>query len=148
MKKTRMHSWSFIVALLLTGISHAFHARKAGVNLGRPYISHLLGTCALIWRYAQGLSQKELEDTAIAALLHDDVEDLAKGDPKKQRRIRRRIRWLFGKSVLVIVDGCTEDKSVKDWRKRKEAFVASFATASIAVRYVRLADKTDNLEEM
>ena len=59
------------------------------------------------------------EDEAIAALLHDAVEDQG-GDATRTEILRR-----FGPVVTAIVDGCTDtDHFPKPpWRERKEAYI-------------------------
>ena len=61
-----------------------------------PYIGHLLGVTAIALEYGAN------ETEAIAALLHDAVEDC--GGPQRQREIEE----LFGKEVGAIVAGCTD----------------------------------------
>ena len=82
------------------------HARQIRKGNGVPYISHLLGVCALVLEFGGD------EDQAIAALLHDAVEDQG-GDATRQE-IRRR----FGDRVAAIVDGCSNSEGcdrIKDW---------------------------------
>ncbi len=99
-----------------------------------PYIAHLLAVTSIVLR-AGGT-----EDEAIAALLHDAVEDQG-GAPTLQR-----IRDLFGDTVAQIVDGCTETDQVPKppWRERKETYLQHLRRADPSVRLVALADKLDN----
>jgi len=110
---------------------HADQVRK-GTDI--PYIAHLLGVASLVLEYGGG------EDEAIAALLHDAVED--QGGPPT----RARILALFGETVTAIVDGCTDtDEAPKPpWRTRKEAYLAHLSAASSAVLLVSAADKLYN----
>ncbi len=118
-------------ALTFAAQLHADQVRK-GTNI--PYIAHLLGVASLVLEYGGG------EDEAIAALLHDAVED--QGGPAT----RARIHALFGETVVDIVDGCTDtDETPKPpWRVRKEAYLAHLRTASPAVLLVSAADKLYN----
>jgi len=118
-------------ALTFAAQLHADQVRK-GTNI--PYIAHLLGVASLVLEYGGG------EDEAIAALLHDAVED--QGGPAT----RARIHALFGETVVDIVDGCTDtDETPKPpWRARKEAYLAHLRTASPAVLLVSAADKLYN----
>ena len=86
------------------------------------------------------LEQGGDEDLAIAALLHDAVED--QGGPATREVIRAR----FGDRVTAIVDGCTDaDTQPKPpWRARKEAYLAHLPDASADVRLVSAADKLHN----
>jgi len=99
-----------------------------------PYISHLISVSGLALEHGAN------EDEAIAALLHDAVED-AGGKPTLVA-----IRERFGNAVADIVDGCTDaDSDPKPpWRQRKEAYLAHIANAPVPVRLVSNADKLHN----
>jgi (p)ppGpp synthase/HD superfamily hydrolase len=121
----------FEEALLLAARLHAGQVRKVS---GTPYVGHLLGVCAIVIEHGGD------EDEAIAALLHDAVED--QGGQSAREEIGRR----FGQRVLEIVDACS-DTTVSPkppWRKRKEAHLRGMAGASPSVRLVMAADKLDN----
>lgn len=72
---------------------HDGHRRKSGEI---PYVAHLLSVAALVLEDGGG------EDEAIAALLHDAIED--RPDRASLAEIRRR----FGAEVEDIVRHCTE----------------------------------------
>lgn len=110
------------------------HARQVRKGAGVPYVSHLLGVAAIALEHGAD------EDEAIAALLHDAVED--QGGAATREEIRRR----FGQRVASIVDGCTDaDVTPKPpWRERKERYVAHLASAPPSVRLVSAADKLYN----
>jgi (p)ppGpp synthase/HD superfamily hydrolase len=99
-----------------------------------PYVAHLLAVCALV------LEDGGDEDEAIAALLHDVVED--QGGAGRAAEVRRR----FGDRVADIVVACsdTDVRPKPPWRPRKEAYIAHVRTAPDAVRRVSLADKVHN----
>ena len=80
---------------------------------------------------------------AIAALLHDAVED--QGGMPRLSEIRRR----FGKRVAHIVDGCTDSftEPKPPWMERKRAYVARVANEAAEVRLVSAADKLANVRE-
>lgn len=109
---------------------HAGQVRK-GTTV--PYVSHLLGTCAIALEYDAD------EDQAIAALLHDTIEDC---DPTVARAEVDR----FGQVVPALVEACTDtDVSPKPpWRQRKEAYLARIATEGRAVLLVSASDKLHN----
>ncbi len=110
------------------------HSSQLRKETSVPYISHLLGVTSLVLEHAAE------EDEAIAALLHDAVED--QGGPAVRDEIRRR----FGDNVAAIVDGCTDtDATPKPpWRARKEAYITHIRTASPSVQLVSAADKLHN----
>ncbi|HJT54943.1 MAG TPA: HD domain-containing protein [Ktedonobacteraceae bacterium] len=110
------------------------HAKQTRKGTPTPYISHLLAVTALV------LEHGGEEDEAIAALLHDSIED--QGGAATREEIRRR----FGERVVAIVDGCSDtDVFPKPpWRERKEAYIRHIAEAPAAVRLVAAADKLHN----
>src|SRR6266404_1486277 len=89
-----------------------------------PYIAHISGVTAIALEY--GATETE----AIAALLHDAVEDC--GGAKRLRDIERK----FGKTVAKIVDGCTDTDQVPKppWLERKKAYVAHARLASMPTK--------------
>ncbi|MEO8190795.1 MAG: HD domain-containing protein [Acidobacteriota bacterium] len=110
------------------------HREQRRKGSDTPYVAHLLSAAALV------LENGGDEDEAIAALLHDAVEDC--GGRPTAHEIRRR----FGERVADIVDGCTDsDETPKPaWRPRKERFIERLAGASASVRLVSAADKLHN----
>jgi (p)ppGpp synthase/HD superfamily hydrolase len=100
-----------------------------------PYIAHILGVAAIAIEYGAN------ETEAIAALLHDAVEDC--GGARRLRDIERK----FGKAVARIVDGCTDtDQTPKPpWLERKKAYVAHVRHASIPTKLVSASDKLHNV---
>ncbi len=99
-----------------------------------PYISHLLGVASLV------LDNGADEDEAIAALLHDAIED--QGGSETREEIRRR----FGDRVVEIVDGCSDTDSTPKppWLERKKAYLTHLPNASASVLLVSAADKLHN----
>lgn len=118
-------------ALLFATRRHDGQTRK-GTSV--PYVAHLLSVAGLV------LEAGGDEDLAIAALLHDVVEDC--GGAPMLRQIRRR----FGERVANVVDGCTDtDLDPKPpWRQRKEDYLQHLRTADADVRLVSAADKLHN----
>jgi (p)ppGpp synthase/HD superfamily hydrolase len=114
---------------------HAGQTRKASTI---PYIAHLMGVASLV------LEAGGDEDLAIAALLHDVVEDC--GGAPMLKEVRRR----FGKRVAHIVDGCTDaDTDPKPpWRERKENYLRHLKTADADTRLVSAADKLNNVRSI
>ena len=126
-----MLSERFTEALIYATGLHATQTRKGS---GIPYIAHLLGAASIALEYGAN------EDEAIAALLHDAVED--QGGAATREEIRRR----FGDAVTEIVDGCTDAETIPKppWRQRKEAYIAGIGAASRSVLLVSAADKLHN----
>jgi len=102
------------------------------------YLTHLLATAGLALEYGAN------EDEAIAALLHDAIEDQG-GAPT-----RAAIRAQFGDTVAAIVEGCSEILSLPKppWRARKEGYLQRIPQASPSVRLVSAADKLHNARSL
>ncbi|HXW93052.1 MAG TPA: HD domain-containing protein [Terriglobales bacterium] len=121
----------FEQALLFAHRQHAGQTRKGTPT---PYISHLLGVAGLV------LEAGGDEDLAIAALLHDVVEDCG-GIPMLEE-VRRR----FGERVAHVVEGCTDTclDPKPPWRRRKENYVRHLRRADADTHLVSAADKLHN----
>jgi len=110
------------------------HARQRRKGTPVPYVAHLMSVAALVLEDGGG------EDEAIAALLHDAVED--QGGKARSDDIRKQ----FGERVASIVDACTDSVEHKKvpWRERKEKHIASLQRATPEVLRVSAADKLHN----
>ena len=129
-----LYSLRFLAALDVAAVMFATTRRK---KTRIPYVAHLLGVCAIV------LEHGGTEDEAIAALLHDTLEDIT--PTKKARRTVRA----FGDDVYGIVEGCTDGTPNKKgkkapWRERKEAYVAALEHEPGPVLLVSAADKLHN----
>jgi len=117
-------------------LAHAFELHQGQYRKGSrtPYLSHLLTVSALV------MENKGDEDQAIAALLHDAVED--RGGLPVLESIRRE----FGERVADIVDGCTDSyaQPKEPWKGRKTAYLNKLKSADDSIVLVSLADKVHN----
>jgi (p)ppGpp synthase/HD superfamily hydrolase len=125
----------FAQALVYADAAHAGQVRK-GTSV--PYISHLLAVAALT------LEHGATEDEAIAALLHDTVED--SGGLDRLRDVRER----FGPNVAEIVMGCTDSTEIPKppWRERKQAYLRNLPTEPASVLLVSACDKLHNARSL
>jgi (p)ppGpp synthase/HD superfamily hydrolase len=116
------------------GFAFDLHRAQSRKGSGIPYVAHLIGVSSLALEHGAD------EDEAIAALLHDAVED--QGGPPTLAAIRTR----FGDRVAAIVAGCTDADSVPKppWRERKERYLAHLVSASSSVVLVSSCDKLFN----
>jgi GTP pyrophosphokinase len=114
---------------------HAGQTRKASTI---PYIAHLMGVASLVFEAGGD------EDLAIAALLHDVVEDC--GGAPMLERIRRR----FGSRVAKIVDGCTDAYGLPKppWHDRKVSYISRLKKEDDETRLVSAADKLNNVRSI
>lgn len=111
---------------------HAGQARKATTV---PYLSHLMAVASLV------LEAGGDEEMAIAALLHDVVEDCG-GMPRL-----REIRKQFGARVARIVEGCTDSfvEPKPSWIERKRGYIEEVMHADAETRLVSVSDKLHNV---
>ena len=125
----------FLKAFQFAAKMHAGQARKAS---SIPYVAHLMGVVSLV------LEAGGDEDLAIAALLHDVVEDCG-GAP-----MLRRVRKQFGERVAKIVEGCTDTDTYPKppWRARKEDYLKHLKHADAETRLVSAADKLNNVRSI
>jgi len=113
------------------------HNRQLRKGTGEPYVSHLLQVAGLVMENGGN------EKAAIAALLHDAVED--QGGPPMLRRIERR----FGAEIARTVSEVTEVPDAT-WRERKETTIRHVAegTLSSSALLIKLADNVHNARSM
>ena len=116
------------------------HAKQVRKETDIPYISHLIGGAGLV------LENDGDRDQAIAALLHDSIEDCGVDYPGGVDALKERIREDFGDKVLAIVEGCTDAETIPKppWRERKERYIAHLEDAPDEVLLVSCADKLHN----
>ena len=133
-KKIKLGS-RFLRAFEFAAEKHKNQTRKASTI---PYIADLMGVASLV------LEAGGDEDLAIAALLHDVVEDCG-GVPMLQE-VRRK----FGTRVAKVVDGCTDADTYPKppWRERKENYIARLKKENADTRLVSAADKLNNVRSI
>ena len=117
------------------GYATGLHAPQVRKGTDVPYITHLLAVCSLV------LEDGADEDQAIAALLHDAIDDQPRAG-KTAKEIRRK----FGERVLSVVEACTDamEHPKRPWIERKREYIARARTHSVEARRVSLADKLHN----
>jgi len=127
----------FVRAFAFAAQLHAGQTRK-GSDI--PYIAHLIAVAGLVLDYGGG------RDEAIAALLHDSIEDQGVHYPGGVAALREAISGDFGARVLAIVEGCTDAETMPKppWADRKKQYVAHIRRASDDVRLVSCSDKLHN----
>lgn len=106
------------------------HAKQLRKGSKIPYIVH-------IYEVAQYLKEEGTdEDTLIAGILHDTVEDT---DTSLEE-----IEKLFGRDVAALVGDESEDKSLP-YLERKRLHMAHLKASSERAKLVNCADKLSNL---
>lgn len=121
--------------------AEGLHRRQTRKGNDIPYVAHLLAVAATVLEWGGD------EDVAIAALLHDAVED--QGGMATEAAIRAR----FGDRVADIVLACTDSVSADPaakapWEERKRHHIEKLRSAGPEVALVTAADKLHNLTAM
>ena len=123
------------------GWATELHRRQRRKGKPVPYISHLISVSAMVWEDGGD------EDQAIAALLHDAIEDA--GVSAEQIAAR------CGERVASIVVDCTDTSGTVDpggnkepWLLRKTRYIASLERKPAASLLVTAADKAHNARDM
>jgi (p)ppGpp synthase/HD superfamily hydrolase len=118
-------------AIQFASAAHAGQYRK-GTRV--PYLIHPL-------RVAQVLVEAGCsEELAVAAVLHDTVEDCFV--------TYDQIRRLFGERVTKLVEGATEPDKAASWEHRKQHTLNFLETAAEEMLLLSLADKLDNIRSI
>jgi (p)ppGpp synthase/HD superfamily hydrolase len=125
----------FLKAFVFAADKHKRQTRKAS---SIPYIAHLMGVASLV------LEAGGDQDLAMAALLHDVVEDC--GGAPMLKEVRRR----FGSRVAKVVDGCTDADAYPKppWLERKQKYVERLRHEDAGTRLVSAADKLNNVRSI
>jgi (p)ppGpp synthase/HD superfamily hydrolase len=120
--------------------AHEIHRYQGRKGTAVPYIAHVLGVTALVLEYGGS------EDQAIAALLHDALED-ADPEPWPTSALEKQIENRFGPAVLAIVRDCTDttERPKPNWLSRKLQYVQHVAKAPEPSLLVSAADKLYNV---
>ncbi len=121
-------------------LTYALHVHGGHVRKGTdvPYFSHLMAVSATV------IENGGSEEQAIAALLHDAVEDQG-GRPRLQDISDR-----FGSEVAEIVEACSDSldgaagDEKEDWLLRKRRYLKSLHAKKTAILQVTVADKLHN----
>lgn len=125
------------------GYAFRLHAEQYRKGSGAPYYSHLMAVSSLVLEYGG------TEEQAIAALLHDTIEDqaLRMGGAELARET---LAGRYGAVVAAIVDACTDADSFPKppWRQRKERYIAHVAQMDAGAALVSCCDKIHNARSL
>lgn len=131
----------FDEALKLASDLHREQTRK---DTPVPYIAHLMAVSGIVLEANAYHPFDNIEDLAIAALLHDAIED--QGHQIDLEEIRKR----FGDTVRNIVHDCSDaiiqesGQKKAPWKARKQAYIESIRNKSNESLIVSCADKLHN----
>jgi len=133
-------------------INHAFafaakhHDRQVRKGTKLPYLTHPANVAVILTRYDRD------EDTVVAGILHDVVEDCVR-DGYSQETLQQRIGEKFSESVLDTVLQVTHRKLDDDGvelssLERKTDYLERLSEAGEAARWVCAADKIHNVHSI
>jgi (p)ppGpp synthase/HD superfamily hydrolase len=127
-----MYSPRIELAIIRVLESHGLRERKAGEGFEA---SHVISVALIVRDFGFD------EDTIVAAVLHDTLEDTALD--------AAIIRRDFGERVLAIVQDVTEPPKLQPWAVRKAAYIDRLRRSPLdEARAVASADKIHNLSRM
>ena len=125
-----MYTYRIEQAIKAAALLHHDHVRKGDVPL--PYITHLMAVKTILRDYTSD------EDTLIAALLHDTIEDT---DYTEEELVGD-----FGEIVASYVMTLTEPQSTPEnkvpWLDRKKIYASQLKKGSKQAVMIAAADKT------
>ena len=133
-------------------VNHAFafaakhHDRQVRKGTKLPYLTHPANIAVILTRYGCA------EDTVVAGILHDVVEDCIR-DGYTQEKLKHRIGEKFGDTILQTVLEVTyrrlDDNGVElSLAQRKEDYLDRLSDANNAARWVCVADKLHNVRSI
>jgi 5'-deoxynucleotidase YfbR-like HD superfamily hydrolase len=139
----------FLTALRLAHTWHSGQYRKGTDTdgaIGVPYVSHLLGVASIALEFGAD------EPEAIAALLHDALEDGPGNLARGAKELRAEIVTAFGargEFIAHLVDGATDDApeagaQKRDWDVRKLEYLAKLPREEASALLVSASDKLHN----
>jgi (p)ppGpp synthase/HD superfamily hydrolase len=130
-----MYTFKVEQAIQAAALLHEPHQRKGSVPI--PYITHLIAVTLILRDYTSD------EDTLVAALLHDTLEDTEYTESEMSQD--------FGEQVTTIVRTLTEPAdtdSTYTWLERKRLYAKQLKQGPLAAVEVAAADKIHNFRSM
>lgn len=131
-----IYSYRIEQAIRAAAVLHKDQTRKGRIPL--PYVTHLYAVALMVSDYTDN------EDTVIAALLHDTIEDTEYTPAEIQKD--------FGEAVAKIVMEVTEtvrsEGHKENWNVRKERYTKQLGKANDEALIVAAADKIHNMRSI
>lgn len=124
-------------------LAHEWHTGQYRKGTHMPYLSHLLGVASVALEFGAN------EQQAIAALLHDALEDGPENTKRDADDLRAEIVRRFGEEVAVMVDGATDatpkaGEEKGPWAERKSLYLAKLNQKEASLLLVSASDKLHN----
>jgi len=131
-----MYTYKVEQAIKAAAILHQDQLRKGSVPL--PYITHLMAVMLILRDYTND------EDTLVAALLHDTLEDTD--------YTAEELGTDFGENVALLVQTLTEPKIKKEvkvpWLEAKKDYAKQLRKGKIEAVMIAAADKAHNFRSL
>lgn len=128
-----MYSYKVEQAIRAASVLHQDQLRKGSLPL--PYISHLMAVALILNDYTRD------EDTIVAALLHDTLEDT----DYTIEELREDFGGPVAEIVLALTEPKTDNKGVKyTWMEKKRAYAKQLKQGPEAAVMISAADKSHN----
>jgi len=129
-----MYTYKVEQAIQAAALLHEEHQRKGTVTI--PYITHLMAVAMILRDYTSA------EDTLVAALLHDTLEDTD--------YTADEMKTDFGETVLTTVQTLSEPSIEKcpGWLERKQHYVRQIKHGPEDAVMIAAADKIHNFRSM
>lgn len=131
-----MYTYKVEQAIQAAAVLHADDVRKGAVAI--PYITHLMAVTLILRDYTSD------EDTLVAALLHDTLEDTDYTATEMTED--------FGEAVTDIVQTLSEQTHEGDtklsWLERKQRYATKLRKGSESAVMIAAADKAHNFRSM
>jgi (p)ppGpp synthase/HD superfamily hydrolase len=131
-----MYTFKLEQAIQAAAVLHQDHLRKGSVPI--PYITHLVAVMMILRDYTND------EDTLVAALLHDTLEDTDYTEAEMKDD--------FGEQVTIIVKTLTEpvyDGEEKlSWKETKLRYAKQIKYGPLAAVHIAAADKAHNFRSV
>jgi len=131
-----MYTYRVEQAIRAAAVLHKNQLRKGSMPF--PYVTHLFATMLTVADYTHD------EDTLIAALLHDTLEDTDYTADELEED--------FGGAVREIVEAVTEPKSTAErklsWREKKQLYAKQLKKGPKQALQVAAADKIHNFRTL
>ena len=127
-----MYSYKVEQAIRAASILHQDQLRKGSVPL--PYISHLVATTFILMDYTAD------EDTIVAALLHDTLEDTDYTEEEMLEDFGGPVTEL----VLAVTEPLNDNGEKLPWIEKKRLYAKQLRTAPEGALLIAAADKAHN----
>lgn len=130
------YSYAIEQAIRAAAVLHKEQIRKGAVPY--PYITHVFAVAMLVSDYTDD------EDTIVAALLHDTIEDTGYRERELAEDFGQRVKDI----VLSISEPHLDPKSTTAWMDKKKQYIKQLRSATERALLVVAADKIHNMRSI